>query len=132
MRTTKEFILLREYEFTIIASQQIPEEERKALFKKYESLILKDGGELLKKSDWGVKKLAYPIKKQFRGHYVNYDFVGRPENLQEAERLMRFDDHVLRYLSVNLNDSIDIATRKIEIAKEEAKVKAQAQIKEHI
>lgn len=115
--------MLREYDFTIITKGDLPEGESAKVLANYEALMTKDGGEVLKRDDWGVKRLAFPIKKSFRGHYVNYDFVGAPENLAEMERLMRIDDNVLRYLLVRLDEerdgTIDIAARKEDLAKQE-------------
>ncbi len=110
--------MLREYEFTLIARSDLPEAERAKVFTKYEDLILKDGGEVLKKEDWGVKKMTFPMKKQHRGHYMYYDFVqSNPDHLKEAERLLRIDENVLRYLLIRTGVEVDTAARKIELAK---------------
>lgn len=109
--------MLREYELTIIARADLPEPESAKLLSKYEKLMTADGGEILQKSNWGVKKLAFPMKKSFRGTYVNYDFVGTASNLSEMERLMRIDDDVLRYMSVYLGQNVNVATRKEQLAK---------------
>lgn len=109
--------MLREYELTIIARADLPEPESAKLLSKYEKLMTSDGGEILQKSNWGVKKLAFPMKKSFRGTYVNYDFVGTASNLSEMERLMRIDDDVLRYMSVYLGQNVNVATRKEQLAK---------------
>lgn len=115
--------MLREYDFTVITKGDLTEGDHASLLANYETLMVKDGGEILKKDEWGVKKLAFPIKKSFRGHYVNYDFVGRPEHLAEVQRLMRIDDNVLRFLVVRLDEEsegiTDIAARKADIAKAE-------------
>lgn len=109
--------MLREYELTIIARADLPEPESGKLLSKYEKLMTADGGEILQKNSWGVKKLAFPMKKAFRGNYVNYDFVGTPSNLSEMERLMRIDDDVLRYMSVYVGQNVDVAKRKEQLAK---------------
>ena len=111
---------MREYDFTIITKGDLPEAEALKVLEGYEALMTKDGGEILKKDPWGNKKLVYPIKKCFRGNYVNYDFVGTPENLAEMERLMRIDDNVLRHLVVKLETGegkIDVEARKAALAK---------------
>jgi small subunit ribosomal protein S6 len=109
--------VLREYEMTIIARADLPESEGAKLLGKYEKLMTADGGEILQKSSWGVKKLAFPMKKAFRGNYVNYDFVGTSANLAEMERLMRIDDDVLRYMSVYVGQNVNVAKRKEQLAK---------------
>lgn len=115
----------REYELTIVYNPQTSADVHKKTVEKYESIILADGGEIIKKEDWGVKKLAYPMKGHFRGRYVHYDLVCKPEHLKESERFMRIDDNVLRYLNIFLNDNVDVEARKLEIAKAQAKSQAQ-------
>lgn len=109
--------MLREYEFTYISRADLSETDKNQLMEKYENLLIKDGGEVLKKDDWGVRKLAFPMKKQFRGHYHHYDYIGKSENLAEVERLMRIDDNVLRFMSVKLGEKVDPVARKAELAK---------------
>lgn len=115
--------MLREYDFTVITRGDLPEGESAKVLSTYEGLMTRDGGEILKRDDWGSKKLAYPVKKQFRGYYVNYDFVGSPASVAEMERLMRIDDNVLRYLVVRLDENtdghVDVEARKAELAKQE-------------
>ena len=116
--------MFREYEVTLIINAVLPEEECKKVCKKYEDILLAEGGEVIKKDAWGVRKLAFPINRQFRGYFVHYDLAALPANLAEAERLMRIDDNVLRYLSVRLGEGVDVEERKAELAKIEAKMKA--------
>ncbi len=112
---------MREYEFTVITKSELPDVERAKVLERYEGLMFKDQGELLKRDDWGLKKLCYPIKKKHRGHYTHYDFVGsKPENLKEAERLLRIDENVLRYMLVRTHDKVDVAKRKADLAKQVA------------
>lgn len=124
--------MLREYDFTIITKGELSEGDSQNVLKGYENLMVNEGGEILKKDDWGVKRLTYPIKKSFRGYYTNYDFVGKPESLAEMERLMRIDDNVLRYLLVRIDETddgiTDIEARKAELAKAEREAR-EAELK---
>ncbi len=113
--------MLREYELTVVINSQVPEEEIKKLHKKYESILLQDGGEVIKKSHWGNKKLAFPVKKHFRGNFVHYDLTTLPSWLAEAERLMRIDENILRYLSIRIGENVDPTERKAQLAKMEAR-----------
>lgn len=117
----------REYEFIIIVNAQLSEEETKKVQDKYENIFLSNNGEVVVKNDWGVKKLAFPIHKQFRGRYFFYDFLGDSEKLDEAQRLMRIDENILRYLLVRIGDDANIDDRKAELAKQEAAAAAQRQ-----
>tara|TARA_Y100000991_G_scaffold215499_1_gene206158 strand:+ start:1346 stop:1729 length:384 start_codon:yes stop_codon:yes gene_type:complete len=112
--------LRREYELTIIASAHLNEEDHRQLIEKYEGIFLADGGEVVLKNDWGVKRLAYSIKGHFKGHYSFYDFIGSSDHLKEAERLMRIDENILRYMVINIGEDADADERKAEIAKAEA------------
>lgn len=123
--------MLREYDFTVITRGDLADGDHAKVLANYENLMTKDGGEILKKDDWGVKKMTFPINKLFRGHYVNYDFVGAPENIAEMERLMRIDDSILRYLVVRLDDGdegiTDVNARKAEFAKAEKEAREREQ-----
>ncbi len=110
-------ILLREYEFTLVAKADLPDADKQKVFAGYEEILKRGGGELIKRDDWGPKRLAYPIRKHFRGHYVLYDAASTPENIAECERLLRIDDNVLRFMVVKIDNEVDIPARKIELAK---------------
>lgn len=116
--------MLREYEFTIISNPHLNEQDTGKLHKKYLDILTADGGQIIKKDDWGTKKLAYTMKGFFKGQYTCFDYVGKPEHLAEAERLLRIDDDVLRYMSVKLGDDVNVDERKAELAKAAAKAEA--------
>ena len=111
--------MLREYEFTLIARAGSETETAKTI-EKYEGLLTANGGDILKKDSWGVKRLAYPINENFKGHYVFYNVATQPANIAEVERLMRIDDEVLRFMPLKVADRVDVAARKVELAKKAA------------
>lgn len=109
--------MLREYEFTVITKNDLPDSERGKALGRYEDFFTRDGGEILKKDEWGSRKMAFPMKKQHRGFYTFYDFVGNGDHLKEVERLLRIDDNVLRYMLIKIGEDVDVAERKVELAK---------------
>lgn len=111
--------MLREYEFTFVTRADLPETEKGKVLSGYEEILAREGGEILKKADWGTKKLAYPIKKNFRGHYVFYDLTAAPDSIAECERLLRIDENVLRHLVVKIDENIDVEARKVELSKQD-------------
>jgi small subunit ribosomal protein S6 len=123
--------LLREYDFTIITKGELTEGDSAKILQGYEALMVNNGGEILKKDEWGSKRLSFPIKKSFRGYYTNYDFVSNSDNLAEMERLMRIDDNVLRYLLVRVDDDKDgiqdINERKEQLAQQEREAREREQ-----
>ncbi|MCB9228774.1 MAG: 30S ribosomal protein S6 [Deltaproteobacteria bacterium] len=122
--------MLREYEVTLITNAQLSEDDSKNLYNKYESILCAEGGQVIRKNEWGVRKLAFPMKQHFRGQYTHYDLTAKPEQLAEAERLMRIDDNILRYLSIRIGEDVDVEQRKTELAKAEAEAQAARQREE--
>lgn len=115
--------MLREYELTIIARADLPESEANKLQTKYEQLMTDGGGEIIQKNVWGTKRLAFPINKHFKGHYVNYDFVGQKDHINEVERLLRLDENILRFLTIRLGENVDVGQRRDELLKQAQKLR---------
>ena len=108
---------MREYEAMIIVKPDLPEAELTKMVGKWESIIGTEGGQIIKKDTWGVRKLAYPIRKVTRGSYFVYDVATTQTNIRELDRVLKLDENVLRSLAVKLNDSVDVEVRKVELQK---------------
>ncbi len=119
--------LFREYEFTVVAKADLPDSDKQKLFANYEEILKREGGEFVKRDDWGSKRLAFPIRKNFRGHYMFYDVASTPANIAECERLLRIDENVLRYMVVKIGDTVNVEERKVELAKAAASAQRQAE-----
>lgn len=117
---------MREYEAMIIAKADLPEAELSKMVAKWEGIIGLQGGQVVKKDSWGVKRLAYPINKQNRGNYMVYDVATNQENIQELERILKLDENVLRSMIIKLADTVNVEQRRLELQKqaEEAAQKA--------
>ena len=57
-------------------------------------------GQITEIQDWGIRDLAYPIRKQPRGTYVLAQYTARPEVVKELERNLKLADEILRFISV--------------------------------
>jgi small subunit ribosomal protein S6 len=77
------------------------------LVKHYTNLIKEFGGDVSKTEFCGLRNLAYPIKKNKKGHYVLLNISVKPEGITEMERQMRINEDVLRYLSIKV-ESLDV------------------------
>ncbi len=127
---------MRRYETIFIIRQNVAEDEIEAITSKTTSIVESDGGTILRVNNWGLKKLAYLIKKENQGYYVYIDYAGVPASVMEIERIFRIDDRVLKYLTVKLADSCDPEAVKEELASaepvpasdEEAKVGKESDI----
>ncbi len=95
------------YETTLITTSEISDDVLKSLLDRLTGIIGAYEGEVVLQEDWGKKKLAYPIQKETRGHYSYLVYSGRGDVVHEIERNLRLSDHVLRFLTVNLEKEFD-------------------------
>lgn len=119
---------MRRYETIFIARPNVSEDDIEAVVSKTTAIIEGDGGTIIRIDKWGLKKLAYLIKKESQGYYVYFDFAGIPASVAEIERIFRIDDRVLKYLTVKLADTCDPEAAKEELARaESARASAEAE-----
>lgn len=95
---------LRKYELLYIMPGNVAADEVEGVDQICSQSIEKFGGELLFKDDWGVRTLAYPVKKNVEGHYVLLRLACSPDCLDEIERRFKITESVIKYLSVRLPD----------------------------
>jgi len=67
-------------------------------------LVEKQGGEVVRMDDIGLKNLAYPIQKKETGHYVLFEINGTGQEIAELERRMRVNDMIMRYITVRVDE----------------------------
>lgn len=111
---------MRRYETIFIVRPNVGEDEIEAITSRTTSTVENDGGTIFRINNWGLKKLAYLIKKENQGYYVYLNFAGSPVSIAEIERLFKIDDRVLKYLTVKLADSCDPEAVKEQLAQEES------------
>lgn len=90
------------YECVFIARQDLSAAQADALLQEYKKLITEYKGKVSKTEYWGLKKMAYPIKKNSRGHYTLLNIESGSDAIQELERKMRLNEDVLRYLTIKV------------------------------
>lgn len=95
---------MRRYETISIIRPNVGEDEIKAISQKTADIITGDGGTILKVDNWGLKKLAYPIKKEPQGYYIYTLYAGLPASVNEMERIFKIDDRVLKFMTIKLQD----------------------------
>ena len=88
------------YENTLIARQDISEQDLNDLKEKYAGIINNSSGKLIKTEEWGLLKLASRIKNNNKGIYIHYKFEGNKKTLDEIEKKARLDSFIIRYLTV--------------------------------
>jgi small subunit ribosomal protein S6 len=92
------------YENVFIARQEISAAQVDALSDQFTAVLSENGGGVKKKEYWGLKTLAYRIKKNRKGHYVLLNIDAPPAAVQEMERQMRINEDILRFLTVRVDE----------------------------
>ncbi len=92
------------YENVFIARQDISATQVDTLVETFAGTIEGMGGKVAKREYWGLKNLAYRIKKNRKGHYVLLNLDAPAEAVHEMERQMRINEDVLRYLTVRVDE----------------------------
>jgi small subunit ribosomal protein S6 len=91
------------YENVFIARQDISATQAEALTEQFAALIAEQGGKVTKKESWGLRNIAYRIKKNRKGHYTLMNIEAPPAAITEMERQMRINEDVLRYLTIRVD-----------------------------
>jgi small subunit ribosomal protein S6 len=112
------------YETLVIAHPDISDEELQELIDKLKNVISLTKGESLKIDKWGKRKLAYKIKGFSKGFFLIVYFLGNQDVLQEIDRLLRFNERILRYQTVKIDKKLDIETLREKETQETLEVSA--------
>ena len=96
---------MRHYEIVFIVhpdqSEQVP-----GMVERYRSMVQSKGGKVHRLEDWGRRQLTYPIQKMHKAHYVLMNIECGNETLQELEHAFKFNDAVLRHLTVAMTEAV--------------------------
>jgi small subunit ribosomal protein S6 len=92
------------YEHTFIARQDISNAQAESLLEQFGQILADNGGKVLHSEYWGLRTLAYKIKKNRKAHYGFMRSDAPAEAVQEMERLMRLHDDVMRVLTVRVEE----------------------------
>jgi small subunit ribosomal protein S6 len=90
------------YENVFIARQDISAAQVEALADTFTGIVTAQGGQVTKREYWGLRNLAYRIKKNRKGHYILFNLEAPPPAVNELERNMRINEDVLRYITVRV------------------------------
>ena len=92
------------YESVFIARQDISAAQVEGLTETFEKVITDAGGTIAKRESWGLRTMAYKIKKNRKGHYVLLNIDGPAPAIHEMERQMRINEDILRYLTLRVDE----------------------------
>jgi small subunit ribosomal protein S6 len=111
---------MRRYETIFILDPDLSDEGRAPVIERLVQLIPQQGGMLVEEDHWGVRKLAYAIRKKPRGYYLRLDYCGSGTLVDELERFCRIDERVLKYMTVQLAIDVDLDQIQTEMAERAA------------
>lgn len=118
---------MRHYEICFIVhpdqSEQVP-----AMIERYKTLVTAQGGQVHRVEDWGRRQLAYPIDKLVKAHYVLLNVECGKATLDEIETNFRFNDAVLRHLTVGMKKAETAPSPMMKVVEREEAKKASAEV----
>ncbi len=89
---------VNKYLLTLVLKADLDEKTRKELLDAMLKKALGKGGKAAKEDMWGVRDLAYPIKKQTKGYYAHYELETDPANVKDLDKVLKVEEDILRYL----------------------------------
>jgi small subunit ribosomal protein S6 len=96
---------MRHYEIAFIVhpdqSEQVP-----AMIERYRAMVAARAGAIHRLEDWGRRQMSYPIQKMHKAHYVLMNIECDQETLDELEHAFKFNDAVLRHLTVKMSEAV--------------------------
>ena len=118
--------MIKQYETVFIATPVLSEEQMKETVKKYTDLLTSKGAEIVYENNWGMRKLAYPIRKKTTGFYYLIEFKAEGSVIADLEIAYKRDERLLRFLTVSLDKHAVAYNEKKRNAKKAAPVEAEA------
>ena len=92
------------YENTIIARQDIPSTDLQKIKDKYNDLINKSSGKVVKIEEWGLMNLSEKINNYKKGFYIHYKFEGNSQTVSEINKKINVDNSIIRNLVVKYKE----------------------------
>ena len=132
---------MRHYENLVIVKPTLTAEEIQQSIQAIEEVITSNGGEIATTDTMGMRKLAYPIDKNERGHFHVIYYSAEPSVITEIERRFRINEELLRFVTIKYdtnrevtawNELVKKAQKKAEAPKAEAAPKEEAVAEEAV
>ena len=92
------------YECVYIARQELTAAQAEQLSKDLAKIVASNNGEIKSQEYWGLRNLAYKIRKNRKGHYTMFHIDAPSSTIEELERNMRLNEDILRYLTVKIDN----------------------------
>jgi small subunit ribosomal protein S6 len=91
------------YEHVFMARQDVTSQQVETMIDQYKGVVEQNGGKVEKTEMWGVKSLAYRIKKNRKAHFTLFNLDAPPAAVAEMERQMRINEDILRFMTIRVD-----------------------------
>lgn len=102
---------MREYETIYLLKPDLAPDQVKIIREKVADLVQKHQGHVLVQTDWGKRRLAYRIQKLKFAQYIYMLYLDSGSAVAEIERILKYDDRVIRFLTVKVKDKVNVEER---------------------
>jgi len=106
--------LVREYETIYLLKPETPDDQVEEIKERLRGVVSREGGKVIRFTNQGKRKTAFPVAKNAKALYVHCLYVGMPGLVQELERNLKMLDVVTKFQSVKLADEVDFDARQVE------------------
>lgn len=106
--------LVREYETIYLLKAETPDDQVEEIKERLRGVVGREGGKVIRFTNQGKRKTAFPVSKNARALYMHALYVGKPGLVGELERNLKMIDSVTKFQSVKLADGVDFDARQVE------------------
>lgn len=118
--------MINSYEAVFIITPVLSDDQVKETVKKFKGILLEGGAEIVNEEDWGLKKLAYPIKHKTTGFYNLIEFKADSQLIKKLEIEYRRDEKIIRFLTFRMNNfAVAYAEKRRKTIKEKSLIKKE-------
>lgn len=117
---------MNHYETIFIVDPDTADDERELIMDKVNSAFTQKDGTLLLLDNWGVRRLAYEIKKKKQGRFIRLDYCGNGNLVDELERNFRLDHRILKFMTIQIDKDVDVEALKVAMTPEPEEPEAGA------
>ena len=97
---------MRKFETLLLLSPELSADTREGTITALTAIIEREKGVMVEVDNWGMRDLAYPVRKLMRGYYVRLVYNAPAELIAELERIVRITDGIFKFVTVKLADEV--------------------------
>lgn len=91
-------VSVNNYLLTLVLKPELSEKERESVLSDVKKKVTGENGKITKEDLWGVRDLAYPIRKQSKGYYAHFEVETDPSVVKSLDKVLKVEEDILRFL----------------------------------